>query len=325
MRFSALTVALIASAACGHRREDAAPHEVPPREGSPPPAPPPPVASKPPPPTWSEEDRATLAPAYAFLERATHGTDEAEQSRLALEGATKYMAALLVIGKRHPDDFAIQYQVASALEMLGGQVEGLGGDGKPACTEALAFTRDLVARFEQEARAHGVRAFTLNNCNEDPQEVLVAAARCVELAPDNQHCRDLHARTAALWQAPRCTGAAIAPGVRVFGAGPRGRQRDAAPAITAADFAEIKLVDGTAVGELNPAGHDHFRTLTARLATEKGTVVIAAGGEVLATLDVEHEITSPRMNLITDDLGKVCATIERRTIPAAAQIRTGSK
>jgi len=235
------------------------------------------------------------------------------------------MAALTVISKRHPDDFAIQYQIASALEMLGSQVEGLGGDGKPACVEALAFTRELVARFDREPRAHGVRAFALNNCHQDPIDVLVAAAHCVNLAPDNKHCRDLHARTAASYQAPRCAGAAIDPGVRVFGAGAHGADREAVPAITATDFAEITLVDGTAIGELNPAGQDRWRALTSRLATAAGSVVIMRDEKILATLDVDREITSPRVSLVTRDLDTVCAAIERRTLPVGATLGAGSR
>lgn len=289
------------------------------------------------------------ADALADLEDFEHGASLKEQQlidellpvldRLREKGAkidqSDYRTVLSVMDRMtllYPDDFDLQLRLTQSMaaveKTLGPGVDGSG----------VTNARLLAHKFADQARAHELLG-RLTVASDGPViEALRAYARCLELEPSNGACKDGFKTAAKAYTQPKCTqfhkdrfslNAAIdkpdpksklarkkitVNGQTLF--------MEKTPAVTGLDVDEI-VATGTGQDQgvdiiLSPKGAARFADLTARLAAEKGYLVISFDGKPKGAPKVMSAIDSGRLRMSGEkiNLKRLCKKMEAEKLPA---------
>ena len=221
-----------------------------------------------------------------------------------------------------PDDFGLQLQTTLALAHLDRYDEA-----------AAARATKLAARFPAEPLAQSHKAETLAAIATDPLSAMSGYARCLALTPGSRTCGPRLKALAADYVRPRCTGV-DASALELHAASSAQDDKtwrkltvsgqtlymDPHAALTGADVNEMSDGGDSVHVSLTPAGAARFRALTKTLATSQGRIAIVARGRPVAAPKVMGTIDSGQLQLATGpqvSLGKLCKTLEVRTLPIA--------
>lgn len=197
--------------------------------------------------------------------------------------------------------------------------------------------RDFAARYPKESLAHGWLAFVLAEERADAKLILGALKRCVDLNP-HAKCAQTYADTAAEYQRPRCTGAALIkpltasaarekPGAPLAANG-RTYAVDPEPFLRSTDFTEVTVDDdGNLSLATSPAATTRLADETGALIKTGSSVVLKLGDDVLLVAQLRERITTGQLRVTRGqgkpafELEKLCRSVERPQVPAELKLR----
>jgi hypothetical protein len=213
---------------------------------------------------------------------------------------------------------------AGAYLSLPATARNAGLDPEPLRREAMAFIRDLVARYPNEGSAHGLLASALMEAKADSKLVLVELKRCSEL-DGKSSCTEQYSRLLAEFERPRCRGTALkklltARGAHDDAANGQKYSVEANPFLRAEDFASVSVdEEGNLALEVTTSARARLAQETRRLLGK--TVVLMLGDEVLLAARVQEPISDGRVR-VTQGQGKppfkleeLCRTVEHPAAP----------
>jgi hypothetical protein len=195
------------------------------------------------------------------------------------------------------------------------------------------MTQDLVERFPNEGRAHGLRASALMEARADSTVVLGELERCARLEPQASCARSATDLRATL-ERPRCRGSALKAELLATGAqqewtkapgaatGAWTAVREKEPFLRSADFASVAVdAQGNLALEVTEAAKARLAEETRRLVgTPAGAVVLTLGNEVLLSARVQEPILEGRIQVSRGRdkapfrLEDLCKAVERPSV-----------
>ena len=228
-----------------------------------------------------------------------------------IEKAVPELAEIVrALAKLTRGDFEGEMATAGAFYALPMLARTAGLDPEPLRVEALAFIRDVVARYASQARAHGLLGSALLETKADPKLALVEFKRCSELDP-KAWCANQYTKLLAEQSRPRCTGASLRKPLTASGAheaptqvkgatvSANGQQYtvEAEPFLHTEDFASVSVDDdGGLALEVTPVAKARLEKETRRLVGS-GSVMFRMGEEVLLVAHVMEPISEGRVRV----------------------------
>jgi hypothetical protein len=211
-------------------------------------------------------------------------------------------------------------------------------DPAPYRAAALAYAKDLVARYPKEGRAHGVLASALLEAELDSELAREELKTCATL-DRSSWCVAQYRQILADLERPRCSGATLQKPLTVWGATETSPKTQGALSINGMTLAvEAKpILESSAFSlvRVDPDGSLSLETTKAdavTLARETKRLlgkyfVLKLGDDVLLAGMLQSEIAEGRLR-VTPGQGKppfkleaLCATIERPKVPEAMRLK----
>lgn len=273
-------------------------------------------------------ERALLRRVLTLLESKEPFEKVMPQYLPLLKDATVYAKGSL------PEELAL----AGAYGSLPMTARSLRLDPAPYRAAALAYAKDLVARYPKEGRAHGVLASALLEAEPDSELARAELKTCATL-DRSSWCVAQYERFLADLERPRCNGATLQKPLTVWGATETGPKTQGALSINGVTLVveEKPILESSAfsfVG-VDPDGSLSLETTKAdavTLARETRRLlrkyfVLKLGDDVLLAGMLQSEIAGGRLR-VTPGQGKppfkleaLCATIERPKVPEAMRLK----
>lgn len=222
------------------------------------------------------------------------------------------------LGRGRFDD---EHSAARAFLSLPHLAQKAGLDPEPLRREAMAFIRELVARYPNEGRAHGLLAAAMMEAKAESKLVLPALKRCSEL-DRTSWCTEQYAKLLADGERPRCRGTALKKPLTARGAYEEWEKQpgatmtangqkysvEANPFLRTEDFAWVSVDgEGNLSLEVTMAARARLEQETRRLLGK--TVALMLGDEVLLAARVQSP-TSEGQITITPGKGKAPFKLE---------------
>jgi hypothetical protein len=213
-----------------------------------------------------------------------------------------------------PRDFEVQWRATSHIHFLGVMAAGGGFSRPDLLKEGAERARRVLATWPNEAKAHGLVA----SVSDDLPTQLREFARCRELDPNDEFCRERLTHLIKVQQMERCRGDQLRP-FALHAVAETGYDQPQRPTlepgpITNADIAEVyKEEDGFSrecAFETTPEGTKRLSALTKKVSDRNGwTVKVIDGARQPAQMT--HWIKEGRTQVPCN----VCKTMTRPPLP----------
>jgi hypothetical protein len=250
------------------------------------------------------------------------------------------LALLRQITPRARGDWETERAIGRAWLSMPTTCRAMGMDPAPVQREAMAYLRDVVTRYPQQGRAHGLLASALLESGAEPKEALPELKRCAELDPE-AWCKGMHAKIIEELERPRCSGATMtrpltAWRAKEWSAGATGRvveqngQKlvlEGEPFLRAADFSSVAMDgEGNLALELGASATQRFSDETGRLGSVGGWMALLLGDEVLLAARVMERIPKGKISVWMGNkkgvtLESLCGRLERPKVSESLKLK----
>lgn len=238
------------------------------------------------------------------------------------------------MASKHPGDFEIQYAMTTGMAAVEIALKDAGADDD---TASKTRARALATKFPSQAKAHAHLGQVLAAIG-DEEGALESYARCLKLDPGVAACKSELKQLADRYRRPRCTSVAAKrfglhaayaanattakhgrKGLRPITVDKRQLLMETKPALDGKAVEEAEVGTDTKRNEiiltLTPLATAKLSEITAALAERQGFLAIVVDGKVKGAPQVMSTIESRTLTALDIPLEKLCAKMERRTLP----------